>query len=122
MCAEKTCLCLHTGCKESTRTPLCTICINRERHGKLPAMSNNKAYPPAPHNPPNGPHTCSLHLDSLPTSYSRVQPEQAEHSVHRWFGLSCSKFSRHLNKSQYSFLSCPLSPISLPMRYKIVVV
>lgn len=64
-------------------------------------MSNNRAYPPTPHSPPNGPHTCSLYLDSLPTSCSRVRPEQAGHSVHRWFGLSRSKFSRHLNKSQH---------------------
>lgn len=73
-------------------------------------MRNNTAYPPAPHKSPNGPHTCSLHLDSLPTSCSRVQPEQAGHSVHRWFGLSHSKCSRHLNKTQHSVLSS----LSLP--------
>lgn len=81
--------------------------MNRERHRTLPAMRNNTAYPPAPHKPPNGPHTCSLHLDSLPTSCSRVQPERVGHSVHRWFGLSHSKWSRHLNKTQHSILSLP---------------
>lgn len=58
-----------------------------------------------PPRPPNGPYTCSLYLDSLPTSCSRVRPEQAGHSVHRWFGLSHSKLSRHPNKSQHSVLS-----------------
>jgi hypothetical protein len=88
---------------ESIRTPPCTICTDRERQRTLPAMLSNRAYLPVSKNSSKWPP----HMYSLPgrpaNLCSRVQSEQAGHSVRRWFGLSPSKFSRHLNKSQHSF-------------------
>lgn len=118
-CAEKTSLPANNAANSQYK-PLCApSALTGRDAGNFPPRATTGLTLQHPHNPPNGPHTCSLHPDSLPTSCSRVWPEQAGHSVHRWFGLSHSKFSRHLNKSQHSALFYPLSPISLPMRDKL---
>lgn len=101
-CAEKTRLWLTQGCRESAQTPLCTICNNRERWRWLPARSHSKCNSSKSSNPQTAPHKCTFCLDALPIACLEVQPAQADHSVHRWFVCSLSKFSRHLCKSQHS--------------------
>lgn len=113
MYAWKTCTCLHAR-MQSQHEPLCvpSALTGRDTGSFLPRAAT-ELNPLTSNNALIGLYTCTLCLNSLPTSCSRVQKEQAGHSVHRWFALPNSKFSRHLNKSQQSFLFyCSISPQS----------
>lgn len=107
MCGEETRLCLYTRLQSHTNPSVYHLHQQGETQGTSCHEQQQSLLSSTLQSPKWPPHMLSL--PGFPAnSCSRLQPEQAGHSVHRWFGFSCSKFSRHLNKSQQSFLSYPL--------------